>query len=53
MAKNVSMTRERKIALPVILEAARNYQRTLEGETVAVAQNTRHRLADALKAFEQ
>lgn len=46
MAKNVSMTRERKIALPVILSAARQY---LECAGLSAAEYKK--LRDALEAF--
>ena len=52
MAKNISMTRERKIALPVILEAADLYRRTLLGETPAFARNSVQRLTEALEKFK-
>lgn len=51
MSKRIEMTRERKIALPIILEAARNYGRVLNDETPAVARDTAARLAKALEAF--
>lgn len=46
MAKNVTMTRERKIALPTILAAARAYL-----EHAGLSSTEYKRLRDALEAF--
>lgn len=49
MAKNVSMTRERKIALPVILEAAAAYLLTNEEY---LEPREKAKLEEALEAFK-
>lgn len=50
MAKNISMTRERKIALPVILEMARAYLLTNADDGVLEPRD-KARYERALEAF--
>lgn len=47
MAKRIELTRERKIALPVIISAARSYL-----EHAGLSSTEYKRLRDALEAFK-
>jgi len=49
MAKNINMTRERKIALPLILEAAKLYYERLSEPL----DKQGHNLGRALEAFRE